>query len=214
MKPGFIKRLLLFITVFTVYTSIFAQTFIPVKDVTAIQKKLAQTSQSTVAIKSDFVQEKNLSMISEKVISKGYFYFKKDNRVRLEYTKPFKYLMVINNGQILVKDDEKSTQIDMHKNKIFQEVNNIIINCVKGNVFNGGDFTVSAFESPTQIKLEMVPVSKGLKDFFQSIFLFIDKSDYSAVRIVMNEISGDNTIINFTNKEINGKIDDALFAVK
>ena len=121
---------------------------------------------------------------------------------------------MINNGQILVKDEQKSTQIDMHKNKIFQDVNNIIINCVKGNVFSGADFSVSVFESPTQVKLEMTPKTKGLKDFFQNIFVFMDKSDYSAVRIVMNEISGDNTIINFTNKEINGKIDDALFNVK
>ena len=213
MRPIY-YTLLLFGIVWTSFSYTYAQPFVPATDVTAIRKKIAAASQTTAAIKSDFVQEKNLSMISEKVISKGLFYFKKDNRVRLEYIKPFNYLMIINNGKILIKDDEKSTQIDMHRNKVFQEVNNIIINCVQGTVFSGTDFNIAVFENAAQIKLEMLPTTKGLKEFFQSIFVFIDKKDYSAIRIEMNEISGDNTIISFTNKEINGKVDDTLFAVK
>ena len=213
MKSRFFKCLLSGV-VLIISFRLSGQAFTPVKDPSAVQKKLEAVSLSTTAIKSDFVQEKNLSMISEKVISKGFFYFKKDNQVRLEYTKPFKYLMVINNGKMLVKDDEKTTQMDMHKNKVFQEVNSIIINCVKGNVFTGTDFKVTILENPTQVKLEMRPVAKGLKEFFQNIVIYMDKKDYSAVRIEMNELSGDNTIISFTNKEINGKIDDALFAIK
>ena len=190
-----------------------AQSFAPVSDPAAIQKKIADVSHTTNSIKSDFVQEKNLSMISEKVVSKGLFYFKKNNKVRLEYTKPFKYLMVINNGKILFKDDEKSTQMDMHKSKMFQEVNNIIINCVQGTVFSGNEFHVTISESATQVLLDMQPASKNLKEFFKNILVLLDKRDYTALKITMNEVSGDNTIINFTNKEINGSIDDGLFAV-
>jgi len=152
-------------------------------------------------------------MISEKVISKGIFYFKKDERVRLEYLTPFKYLMVINNGKMFIRDDEKSMHMDMHKNKIFKEINNIILNCVKGTVFSSTDFNVSIFENNTQVKLEMLPVAAGLKDFFKSIHVFIDKKDYAVIRIEMNEISGDYTVISFTNKEMNGKVSDDLFAV-
>lgn len=213
MKTG--PRITLIFTILLACSAfINTEQFTPVADATAVRKKIAEVSQNTVSIRSDFVQEKNLSMLSEKVISKGVFYFKKENRVRLEYVKPFKYLMVINNGKILVKDDEKTTQLDMHKSKIFQEVNNIIINCVKGSVVSGTDFSVMIFENPTQIKLEMQPVSKSLKDFFKSIFVFINTNSYTVDRIEMNEISGDNTIISFTNKQINGTIDDALFAVK
>ena len=191
----------------------YAQSFVPVSDPVAIQKRIADVSRTTNTIKSDFKQEKNLSMISEKVISQGLFYFKKNNKVRLEYNKPFKYLMVINNGKIFFRDDEKSTQMDMHKSKMFQEVNNIIINCVQGTVFNGADFHVSVSESANQILLDMQPVSKNLKEFFKNILVLMDKRDYTAQRITMNEVSGDNTIINFTNKSINGPIDDSLFAV-
>jgi outer membrane lipoprotein-sorting protein len=192
----------------------FAQNYTVAKDEAAIRKKFAEVSLNTIAIKSDFVQEKNLSMLSEKIISKGIFLFKKENKVRLEYRQPFHYLMVINNGKVLIKDDAKSTQMDMHKNKIFQQVNKIIVDCVHGTALNNPDFKVQIFENTSQLKLDMKPVSKGLKEFFSNILIFIDKKDYSVLKMQMNEISGDNTIITFTNKELNGKIADDLFAVK
>jgi len=209
MKRQFIS--FLFFTSLAITTT--AQSFSPVKDEAAMRKKIAEIGKTSNSIKADFTQEKNLAMLSEKIISKGTFYFKKDNKVRLEYHQPFNYLLVINDGKILIKDDAKSTQMDMHKNKIFQEVNNIIISCVNGSAIGSTDFDVKMFETAGQLKLEMKPIAKGLKDFFSSISIIIDKKDYSVVRIEMNEVSGDNTIINFTNKELNGKIDDKLFSV-
>jgi outer membrane lipoprotein-sorting protein len=191
----------------------FSQTFTPVKDSEAIRKKFAEVSKLTNTIKSDFVQEKNLSMLSEKVTSKGVFYFKQKNMVRLEYTQPFKYLLIMNNGKATIKDEAKTTQMDMHRTKIFQEVNNIIIDCVQGSALSNPNFQVTVYESASQLKLDMKPISKGLKEFFGNIVIFIDKRDYSVLKMQMNELSGDNTIITFTNKEINGNIADNLFAL-
>ena len=191
----------------------YAQTYTPVKDDAAIRKKFTEVSQATTSIKSDFVQEKNLSMLAEKVISKGVFYFKQKNMVRLEYTQPFKYLLIMNNGKATIKDEAKTTQMDMHRTKIFQDVNNIIIDCVQGKALSNPNFQVKVYESKNQLKLDMKPTAKGMKEFFDNIVIFIDKSDYSVLKMQMNELSGDNTIITFTNKEINGNIADNLFAL-
>ena len=207
------RRVVYFLLFMCLSVITMAQSFAPVKDETSTRKKIAEIGKTSNSIKADFVQEKNLAMLSEKITSKGTFYFKKDNKVRLEYHQPFKYLLVINDGKILIKDDAKSTQMDMHKNKIFQEVNNIIISCVNGSAIGSTDFDVKMLENAGQLKLEMKPIAKGLKDFFSSISIFIDKKDYSVNRIEMNEVSGDNTIINFSNKELNGNIDDKLFSV-
>jgi outer membrane lipoprotein-sorting protein len=191
----------------------YAQTYTPVKDDAAIRKKFTEVSQATTSIKSDFVQEKNLSMLAEKVISRGVFYFKQKNMVRLEYTQPFKYLLIMNNGKATIKDEAKTTQMDMHRTKIFQDVNNIIIDCVQGKALSNPNFQVKVYESKNQLKLDMKPTAKGMKEFFDNIVIFIDKSDYSVLKMQMNELSGDNTIITFTNKEINGNIADNLFAL-
>src|ERR1700683_1905795 len=47
--------------------------FVPIADIQKFKEEFAIASQKTQSIKSDFLQEKNLSMLSEKIISKGRF---------------------------------------------------------------------------------------------------------------------------------------------
>jgi outer membrane lipoprotein-sorting protein len=191
-----------------------SQSFTPVKDSSDIQKKVVAATQKINTIQCDFTQEKNMSMLADKAISKGKFYFKKENKVRLEYLQPNKNLIVMNNGKMLIKDDKKTTQTDMHRSRMFQQLNNIIVGSISGSLFNSKDFTVSFSETNTLVKAELKPVSKTLKNFLSTIVLFLDKKDFTAVIIEMNEPSGDNTILNFSSKEINGTVADSLFLVK
>src|SRR6186997_2251099 len=78
----------------------------PVKDTAVFRQQFATASQKINSVQSDFVQEKNLSMLSEKIVSKGKFWFKKDNKVRMEYNQPFQYLMILNNNNIYIKDGQ------------------------------------------------------------------------------------------------------------
>lgn len=190
-----------------------AQTFAAVKDEAALRQKIAASAKATKSIKADFVQEKNVSMLAEKLISKGIFAFRQNNQVRLEYQQPFQYLMVINNGKITIRDEAKTTEMDMHKSKMFQQINNIIVQCVQGNVVNSTDFKVQLSESANQIKMEMTPLNKNLKDFFNSIVVLLEKKDFSVAKMIMNEKSGDFTSILFKNKELNATLPDNWFVV-
>ena len=120
----------------------------------------------------------------------------------------------MNSGKMLMKDDKKTQQMDMHRSKVFQQLNNIIVGSINGSLFSGKDFTVSLSESNSLVRVELKPVSKILKNFLSTIVLVLDKKDFTATRIEMNETCGDNTILSFSSKEINGLVDDALFAVK
>ncbi|WDF77943.1 outer membrane lipoprotein carrier protein LolA [Mucilaginibacter sp. KACC 22773] len=183
-------------------------------DLSAFKAQFTATAQKTTSIKSDFVQEKNLSMLSEKITSKGKFWFKKDNMVRMEYMQPSKYLMIINKDNILVKDEQKENKINTKSNKLFQQINKIIIDCVQGSILSNPDFKVKVFENKGSYLVELAPLSKGIKDFFKSINISVDKKDNSVSNIDMQEPSGDNTTIHFINKEINANLPDALFAAK
>lgn len=209
-----IYRLLLFLFSISSIQCLHAQTFTAAKDATALQKKITEASTKISTIQCDFTQEKNMSMLSEKAVSKGKFYFKKESKVRLEYLVPVKNLIVMNTGKMLMKDDKKTSQMDMHRSKVFQQLNNIIVGSINGSLFNGKDFTVSLSETNSQVKVELKPISKMLKSFLSTIVLVLDKKDFTATRIEMNEASGDNTILSFSAKEINGSVDDALFAIK
>ena len=184
------------------------------QDLAKFKEAFSASAQKTGSIKSDFVQEKNLAMLSEKITSKGKFWFKKDSRVRMEYSAPFEYLMIINKDKVFIKDGQKQNTISTKSNKLFQQINKITVDCVQGNVLSNPDFTIKIFENKNNYLVEMSPVSKNLKEYFQTINVIVDKKDYAVSAIQMNEQSGDNTVIRFSNKEMNSNIPDALFAIK
>jgi outer membrane lipoprotein-sorting protein len=184
------------------------------QDIQAFKQQFAAASQKTKSIHSDFVQEKNLSMLSEKIVSKGKFWFKKDNLVRMEYNTPFKYLVVINKSNVLIKDEQKENKMSSKSNKLFQQINKIIVDCVQGTALDNPDFTVKVFEGKNGYLIELSPKVKTMKDLFKNINVIVEKKELTIFRMEMIEQTGDNTIINFLNKELNTDIPDALFAIK
>lgn len=182
-------------------------------DLPLFKKKFKTESASLLSIHSTFTQEKILSALTEKITSTGEFWFKRSNKVRIEYRKPFVYLMVMNGDKMLVRDDQKENRINVKSNKLFQQVNRIMIDCVQGTILESKDFTTKVFENDKNYLLEMTPSSKALREFFQTIVLTVEKKDYAANSIEMNEPSGDKTTIFFTNKKLNTQISDAVFAL-
>ena len=186
----------------------------PVTDMAKFKTEFSAATQKIFAVKSNFVQEKNLSMLSEKIVSKGKFWFKKNNLVRMEYNQPFDYLMIINQDQVFVKDGQKENKLSARSNKLFQQVNKIMIDCMQGTTLSNPDFKTRVFENKSAYLVELVPVVKGLKELFKNIQVVVDKKDYSANSIKMDEVAGDNTLIRFVNKELNPNLQDALFTIK
>lgn len=210
------RKLLLFILVLAAGFSSKAQYagYSPVADLAKFKTEFAAATQKTTSIKADFVQDKNLSMLSEKITSKGNFWFKKDSKVRMEYNTPFKYLMILNKDRVYVKDGTKESRVSTKSNKMFQQINKIMIDCMQGTMLDNTDFKTRVFENKNSALVELTPVAKGMKELFKSINVVVDKKDFSVLSIEMQELSGDNTIMRFTNKELNANIPDTLFDIK
>jgi outer membrane lipoprotein-sorting protein len=119
----------------------------------------------------------------------------------------------MNGDKMMVKDEQKQTQVNVKSNKLFQQINRIMIDCIQGSILDSKDFTTRVFENDRTYLMEMRPTSKALKDFFQTILLVVEKMDYSVHSIEMNEPTGDNTIITFTNKKLNEQLPDSVFAL-
>lgn len=63
----------------------------PLASVTAFQERLKKEAASLSSIESDFTQEKFLDVFNEKIVSKGRFYYKQENMIRMDYTSPIDY---------------------------------------------------------------------------------------------------------------------------
>jgi len=179
-------------------------------DTLSFKNGLEQFSKNTHSIQSDFTQEKKLKMLNDKVISKGKLYFKKENKLRWEYDEPYPYIVAMNNGKVMLKDEGKVTTYDANANKLFLELNDILMTCINGNIFQTKKFTFKFLESEKNKAVEMTPLNSGMKNFIDKIILYFD-TDFSVAKAEMLEPSKNSTIIVFKNKKLNAEISDALF---
>jgi len=187
--------------------------YVPQPDKEAFARQFTTASGKVTSIKCDFTQEKTLGMLSEKIISRGKFWFRKENQVRMEYLQPFQYLLILSDNNVYIKDGERENKISAKSNQLFSQVNQVIIDCVRGSALDNPDFTVRIFEASQSYLIELSPANKSLKELFKNINIVVDKKNYTATRIEMYEQSGDNTVITFTNKELNTSIPDATFTI-
>jgi outer membrane lipoprotein-sorting protein len=177
------------------------------------KKSFAEATAATESIQSDFRQEKTLSMLSENINSSGKFWYQKNDKLRMEYRQPYTYLMILNGGKILIREGQKENKISANSNKVFQQINRILIDCVAGSMLENPDFQSRIFESNGFFLVELKPEVKNLKELYKNINIIIDKKNYTASGIEMFELSGDKTIIRFQNKELNAHIPDSVFNI-
>ena len=188
--------------------------FKPLKDSTTFKQKMQEQSKLISSMESNFTQEKYLSVMSEKIVTKGHFYFKKINMLRWEYTDPYKYIIAINKDKMLIKDNNKITKYDINSNKMFKSINEMMMNTVQGNLLNNKDYKPAYYESEKNYLVELTPVQKAAKDFLKNIYLYIDKTDYAVVKVKLTEPRDDYTTIDFTDRKTNQPIADEKFTVK
>ncbi len=179
----------------------------PMGDTAVFKHKLADMSASTLTIVSDFVQEKNLSILSEKIISKGRFLFKKENNIRWEYTEPTQYLIIISNNQLFTRDERNQKVYDLQTNKMFQEMNRFISGCIRGDILkNDKEYVIEYFESSSRYYVKLVPRNEKMKQMLQEVQIYFDRSDLTVAGLKMVESGEDYTKINFINKKLNTDI--------
>ena len=190
------------------------QNFKPVENTGAFKKRFEEESKKVTSIKSDFTQEKVMTLLTEKIVSRGEFSFKRADKVRIEYKTPYSYLMIINGNQMFSKDGSRQSRVNVSSNKMFRQVNRIIVDCVQGTILYNKDFSADILENEQVYSLELTPQTKTLKDFFQLIRIQIEKKDYSVSVIELNEQGGDKTTMRFSNKHFNQTLSDEIFTLR
>lgn len=197
----------------TMFSTVFAQYpgYKAITNLNAVRSEFITAAAKVQSLESDFVQEKTLFALTEKITSHGKFWFKRDSKIRMDYVAPFDYKMIINGSRMYVRDGQKESQVNIRSNKLFQQVNQIMISCMQGTVLENKEFNTRIFENGPNLLMELTPVGGNLKQLFEAILLTIEKKDSSPVAIQLNESSGDTTLITLSNKKVNGVLRDEIF---
>ncbi|MDR1779650.1 MAG: outer membrane lipoprotein carrier protein LolA [Tannerella sp.] len=177
-------------------------------------EQITAVSDKMNSLVCDFEQTKELSILNEKIVSKGKMYYLKDNKLRWEYQSPYKYTFLLNGDKIVLETEAGRNVIDVNSNRMFGEIANIMMSGVNGSgLKDDKTFKKSFFWDSKLPSILLEPVKKDMKQMFSSVRLTFNASDWSVETVEMKETNGDTTIIRLTGKKVNEKLDNKLFAV-
>lgn len=202
----------LFLLVFTflcVFNGI-SQTKLSELEQTEFKAKVQKTAQNTNTIVSDFVQTKHIFVLDNAITSEGKLVFKAPNLVKWEYIKPYQNIAVFKEDQLLVNNEGKKQTIDLSVNKMFRSLNSLIVNSIKGDMFDASQFDLEFFKYPKYYLVKFVPKDKRLKKFMASFELkFSKETEVDEVKLI--EPNDDFTVITFHNRKVNTTVSDSDF---
>ncbi|HEY9114052.1 MAG TPA: outer membrane lipoprotein carrier protein LolA [Bacteroidales bacterium] len=179
-----------------------------------IKQKIAASSAEINSLSSNFTQEKHLTMMEEVLVSKGNFQFKKENKVRWTYTQPIDYAIIINENQFIILNEGKVSTFDISSNRMFSEINQMIVMAIKGNFVDSKEFKAAFFENKEFYKIALTPVNEQVASMLNSIEIYFDKKDMSVGKVKFIEPGDDFTLITFTDRKLNSNIPDKTFSLK
>ena len=185
--------------------------FRPVTDMTLFKEKIHTYTSENNSIQSDFIQEKHLKSVEEILISKGHFTFQKENNVRWEYTEPIDYAIIVHEGVFTIWDGKKIQAYSIESNRMFTEINNMIVTSVSGNFLNNPDFESDYFENDTYYLVKLIPVKPEVKNMLTGIEIYFNKSSISVAKVIFHEPGDDYTLISFANTRFNQEIPEHVF---
>ncbi len=176
-----------------------------------IKDKIKASTSAVTSIQSDFIQEKHLSMMEEVLLSEGRFLFKRENQVLWQYTKPIDYAILLKENTFSIINEGELSTYDIEGNKMFREINNMILTAIQGNFIDNDDFRLGLFQNDKQILARLEPVDLQVASMLNFIEIFINPSSFDIEAVKFIESGGDYTRILFKNRLLNADIPDSAF---
>ena len=185
--------------------------FKTISDTEAVKRMIRENARNTSSVSSDFVQEKHLTMMEEVLVSKGRFLFKKENKVRWEYTEPVSYAIIVNGPKFIINNEGRINEFDAVSNPLFREINDMIMMAISGDFVDNPDFTPSFFEDDKTILVKLKPVDEMLSSMLTGIEIYFSKPSLQVEMMKFIEPGDDFTLTRFQNRQENKDIADELF---
>lgn len=199
---------MIFVIMFFFLQNVFAQNTASV-DVNSILKDLESQMSQVKTISTDFVQEKDLALLSQKLILKGKVFLQKPNLLAWHVWTPLKYSMLMK-GSVIRQWDEDSNKV--------QEFNLARMPSMQAAVeqmnswFSGSyvsmqkDYVINVL-SQNPISLEFLPKENALAySLIEKVIVSFNKDGKYIDNILIREKSGDKTLMKFLNTKLNDSI--------
>ena len=179
-----------------------------------IIKQINNASAQMHSLECDFVQTKFLNILDDKMVSKGKMYYQQADKLRWEYISPYTYTFILNENQVLLKNDNRSDIIDVNQNKIFKEIARMMMNSIVGNCLSDEkSFKTTVEFSGNDWVATLIPLKRDMKQMWNRLVLHINPDLKVVYKVEMHEPSGDYTVIDLINIKTNNNISLKVFDI-
>jgi outer membrane lipoprotein carrier protein len=199
--------LLIFVfSFFLPFASIEAQTL----TVDEVVQRIRESREKTKDFSADLLQEKKISLLKEKVISKGRIRFKKPDKISIEFFHPETSQMVYDGKTFLLyfKEEKMAERYQVQGNPVVE----------KYLLFSKDPFQEKLAQwrivedRETVLALEILPKVKDA--LFVKTRMWISKKDWIITGMEMVEKNGDTTTLRYSNMRVNMGLADSDFEIR
>lgn len=187
-----------------------AQTSMSADESTILKNKVKAHATTINTLSSDFTQYKHLDFLSNDIVTSGKLAFKAPNIIKWEYTAPYKYSILFKNDKLFINDEGKKSDVDLGSSKMFKQLNTLIVNSVKGDMFDTTKFDISYLKKENHSEVHFSPKDEELSKYIKAFHITFNEKGH-VIELKMIEPSDDYTKIVFNNRSINTPIPDAIF---
>lgn len=202
-----IKFLMFFVSVFA-----FAQQApLSSSETASFKEDIAKQAAGLESLSGDFVQVKHMHYMENEAVSKGKIYYTSPNVLKWEYSAPYNYIILFKDDQLHINDNGNKSITSLRSNKLFEKLVDLISGSVNGKLLSDMEnFDISFYKSGNDIAAVVVPKDSTLHQMFNKIILIFDSTNMLKL-VKLMEISGDYTVIEFENIQINQDLKASLF---
>lgn len=187
-----------------------AQEYTKITDPKACKAALEKQHKETKSIQSDFTETATSSLLTAAQKGSGKMWYKKENKIRWEKTKPESQVILINGKT--VKLQEKGKEVSSASSKmVVKKIQQLMVQMMTGEFLNEKEFKISYFENKSNYKLILTPKSDKMKRYVSEINLIFGKKELTIKELTMLTDKDNKLVYSFSNMEINGTINDTKF---
>jgi len=174
-----------------------------------VVRHLREVQEKTKDFSADLYQEKKLSLLKEKIVSRGRIRFKKPDKVSIEFFHPESSQMAFDGKTVLLyyKDEKIAERYSFHTNPIAERY----------LLFSKDPFQEKLAEwkiledRESFLMMEIIPKVKD--PLFVKTRLRVSKKDWMVIGMEMVEKNGDTTSIRYSNMKVNTGLTDSDFEI-
>lgn len=180
----------------------------------AFRAKAEKTAKSIQNLTTDFIQFKHMIFLSEPIETSGQMVFEAPDKLLWKYTKPYSYSIIFIDHKVFINNEGNKSSVDVGNNKTFEQINQLIVGSVSGNLFNDESFSITYFKNSDYNIAVLNPKSNEIIKYISRLELYFDKTTAAIAEVKLYEPSEDFTHIVFKNKETNVRLDQNTFTNK